>query len=118
MHNSMCLLITYSKDQFRNLGHASTEVLIGNTFNKINNNCIEEDDFLINTAGLGGDSSPPPTKKQTKLYVKDSISFSKKLKCWQMNWPAGQRAQVRGRGRSKINTTKNRGMNENILKKN
>ena len=28
-----------------------TEVLIGNTFNKINNNCIEEDDFLINTAG-------------------------------------------------------------------
>ena len=33
------------------IGCASTEVLIGDTFNKINNNCIEEDDFLINTAG-------------------------------------------------------------------
>ena len=50
--------------------------------------------------------------------MKDSISFSKKLKFWQINWPAGQRAQVRGRGRSKINRTKNRGTNESILKKN
>ena len=56
--------------------------------------------------------------KQTKLYVNDSISFSKKLKFWEINWPTDQRAQVRGRGRSKKNRTKNRGMNENISEKN
>ena len=39
---------------------------------------------------MGSTPAHHQQKKQTKLYGKDSISFSKNLKLWQINWPAGQ----------------------------
>ena len=52
------------------IGSASIEVLIGEIFNN-----IEEDDFLTYIPSNGGDSSPPPTKKQTNKAVCERFHF-------------------------------------------
>ena len=79
MHNSdghVSSLFLISNDpfkKFRNvsyIGSASIEVLIGEIFNN-----IEEDDFLTYILSNGGDSSPPPTEKQTNKAVCERFHF-------------------------------------------